>query len=138
MARIIGLDLGEKRIGVSVSDETMTISTAIDTIAVSGLKDSIRKINHIILAYKAQAVVIGLPLNMNGSKGPQADKALRFAKRLEQCCGCKVLTFDERLTTVQGERVLLSADMSRAKRRRNIDRLASQIMLQAYLDSRKI
>jgi putative holliday junction resolvase len=138
MARIIGLDLGEKRIGVSVSDETMTISTAIDTIAVSGLKDSIRKINHIILAYKAQAVVIGLPLNMNGSKGPQADKALRFAKRLEQYCGCKVLTFDERLTTVQGERVLLSADMSRAKRRRNIDRLASQIMLQAYLDSRKI
>jgi len=137
VARIIGLDLGEKRIGVAVSDETATISNAVDTIIGLSAKDLIKRISEMALSYGAEEVVIGLPLNMNGSEGPQADKAISFAEKLRKSLSCKVLTFDERLTTAQGEAILISADMSRKKRKQNIDRLAAQIMLQAYLDSRK-
>ena len=137
MARIIGLDLGEKRIGVAVSDETATISNAVDTIIGLSAKDLIKRISEMALSYGAEEVVIGLPLNMNGSKGPQADKAISFAEKLQRSISCRVSTFDERLTTAQGEAILISADMSRKKRKQNIDRLAAQIMLQAYLDSRK-
>ena len=137
MGRIIGLDLGEKRVGIAVSDETATISNAVDTIIGLSAKDLIKRISEIALSYGAEEVVIGLPLNMNGSKGPQADKAISFAEKLQRSISCRVSTFDERLTTAQGEAILISADMSRKKRKQNIDRLAAQIMLQAYLDSRK-
>jgi putative holliday junction resolvase len=137
LARIIGLDLGQKRIGVAVSDETKTISTAIDTLSVSSIKNSVKKIKEISVAYGADEIVIGLPLNMNGSKGPQADKVLAFANKLRESVSCKISTFDERLTTAQGEAILVSADMSRKKRKQNIDRLAAQIILQTYLDYRK-
>jgi putative holliday junction resolvase len=134
LARIIGLDLGQKRIGVAVSDETKTISTAIDTLAVSSIKNSVKKIKEIVTSYAADEIVIGLPLNMNGSKGPQADKVIAFANKLRKSVPCKISTFDERLTTAQGEAILVSAEMSRKKRKQNIDRLAAQIILQTYLD----
>jgi putative holliday junction resolvase len=134
VARIVGLDLGEKRIGVAISDETATISTAKDTIEVLNISDTIKKISDIVLSNSVEEVVIGLPLNMNGTKGPQAEKALTFAERLKKHVLCKVSTFDERLTTSQGQAILISADMSRKKRRQNIDKLAAQIILQAYLD----
>jgi putative holliday junction resolvase len=134
LARIIGLDLGQKRIGVAVSDETKTISTAIDTLAVSSIKNSVKKIKEIVAAYSADEIVIGLPLNMNGSKGPQADKVIAFTDKLRESVSCKISTFDERLTTAQGESILVSADMSRKKRKQHIDRLAAQIILQTYLD----
>lgn len=137
MGRIIGLDLGEKRIGVAISDETATISNAIDTIKVTGIRDSINRISEIAGLHAAEEIVIGLPLNMNGTKGPQAERAISFAEKLEKKVSCKISTFDERLTTAQGEAILISADMSRKKRRQNIDKLAAQIMLQAYLDRRK-
>ena len=137
MGCIIGLDLGEKRIGVAISDETATISNAIDTIKVTGIRDSINRISEIAGLHAAEEIVIGLPLNMNGTKGPQAERAISFAEKLEKKVSCKISTFDERLTTAQGEAILISADMSRKKRRQNIDKLAAQIMLQAYLDRRK-
>ncbi|MDD5504864.1 MAG: Holliday junction resolvase RuvX [Candidatus Omnitrophica bacterium] len=138
MPRIIGLDLGEKRIGVAVSDETMTISSAADTIAVSNARDSVKKIRDLAVFYQALEIVVGLPLNMNGTRGPQADKVEKFAQKIRAACvSCQVLTFDERLTTSQGSAILISAGMSRKKRRMNIDKLAAQIMLQAYLDYKK-
>jgi putative Holliday junction resolvase len=135
--RVIGLDLGEKRIGVAASDETMTISCAVDTIKVVSINDSVKKVCDLAEAYRAEEIIIGLPFNMNGTRGPQADKAEKFAQKIRRRACCKVLTFDERLTTSQGEAILISADMSRKKRRMNIDKLAAQIMLQAYLDCRK-
>jgi putative holliday junction resolvase len=138
VGRILGLDLGEKRIGVAISDETATISTAIDTITGLSVKNLIKKINEMVLDRCVEEIVIGLPLNMNGSKGPQAEKAVNFSEKLEKKVTCKVSTFDERLTTVQGKAILLSADMSRKKRKQNIDKLAAQIMLQAYLNLRKV
>jgi len=138
VGRIIGLDLGEKRIGVAVSDETATISTAADTIIRLSAKDLIKKISGMAASYCADEVVIGLPLNMNGTRGPQADKAISFVEKLKKGISCKVSTFDERLTTAQGEAILISADMSRKKRKQNIDKLAAQIMLQAYLDYKNV
>jgi putative holliday junction resolvase len=138
VGRIIGLDLGEKRIGVAISDETATISTAIDTITGLSAKDLIKRISEMALSRGVEEIVIGLPLNMNGSRGPQAEKAINFAEKLGKKVSCKVSTFDERLTTAQGEAILISADMSRKKRKQNIDKLAAQIMLQAYLNLRKV
>ncbi len=137
MARIIGLDLGTKRIGVAISDESQTISFAEETINVTSIKASLNYIVALVERYGADKVIIGLPLNMNGTKGPQAEKALDFADRLQRRVKAGVLTFDERLTTSQGEQILIAADMSREKRKKHIDKLAAQIILQAYLDCSK-
>lgn len=137
MGRIIGLDLGAKRIGIAVSDESQAISFIAETINVISIKASLSHIAGLVKYYNADKVVIGLPLNMNGTKGSQAEKALNFAKRLQPKIEAEVLTFDERLTTSQGERILIAADISRKKRKKHIDKLAAQIMLQAYLDCSK-
>jgi len=137
VGRIIGLDLGTKRIGIAISDESQTISFIAETIDVISAKASLSYIAGLVKRNGADKVIIGLPLNMNGTKGPQAEKALDFAKRLRPRIEAEVLTFDERLTTSQGQRILIAADMSRKKRKKHIDKLAAQIMLQAYLDCSK-
>lgn len=137
MGRIIGLDLGAKRIGVAISDESQAISFVKETINVIGIKASLNHIVGLVKRYSADKVIIGLPLNMNGTKGPEAEKALAFAERLQSRIRAEVLTFDERLTTVQGEHILIDADISRERRKKYIDKLAAQIMLQAYLDCNK-
>ncbi len=137
MGRIIGLDLGTKRIGVAISDESQVISFAAETINVVSARASLSYIVELVKRNDADKVIIGLPLNMNGTEGPQAEKALNFAQRLQSKIEAKVLTFDERLTTSQGEQILIAADMSRKKRKKHIDKLAAQIMLQAYLDCSK-
>ncbi|MDP8297859.1 MAG: Holliday junction resolvase RuvX [Candidatus Orphnella occulta] len=137
MGRIVGLDLGTKRIGVAISDESQVISFAEETINVTSIKASLNYIVALVERYSADKVIIGLPLNMNGTKGPQAEKAIDFASRLQRRVKAGVLTFDERLTTSQGEQILIAADMSREKRKKHIDKLAAQIILQAYLDCSK-
>jgi len=137
VGRIVGLDLGTKRIGVAISDESQVISFAEETINVTSIKASLNYIVALVERYSADKVIIGLPLNMNGTKGPQAEKAIDFASRLQRRVKAGVLTFDERLTTSQGEQILIAADMSREKRKKHIDKLAAQIILQAYLDCSK-
>jgi putative Holliday junction resolvase len=137
MSRIIGIDIGEKRMGVAISDETQTLARGIEAIEVKSKDDCFLKIKSIIDKNNAKEVVVGLPLNMNGSRGPQAQRATAFIKDLEGRFSIPITAFDERLTTKQGERILIEADMSRKKRRTKIDSLAAQIMLQSYLDSKK-
>ncbi|NQT95925.1 MAG: Holliday junction resolvase RuvX [Candidatus Omnitrophica bacterium] len=137
MGRVIGIDFGERRIGIAVSDETETISSVVSGIEVGSIKDCIDNVKAAAEEYKAKEIVVGLPINMDGSKGPSAEKAINFCEKLKQELSIPVLTYDERLTTKQGESILLSADMSRAKRKKKIDKLAAQIMLQGYLDSKK-
>lgn len=137
MSRILGVDIGERRIGLAISDETRTIARGLGSITVGSFNDTISRIKDIISRYKIEAVIVGLPLNMNGSIGPQAKKAINFADRLKKNLSAAVSTFDERLTTKQGEAILLQADMSRKKRRLKIDSMAAQIMLQSYLDSNR-
>jgi len=136
MARIIGIDIGERRIGMAISDESQTMARGIEAIDVKGKAECVLKIKDIAEKFNACEAIVGLPLNMNGSKGPQAKKAIVFINSLKEKLSIPVTAFDERLTTKQGERILIEADMSRKKRKTKIDSLAAQIMLQSYLDSK--
>ena len=122
---------------MAISDESGTIARGVETIAVRGIRDTISRIGDIVNQHKIKEVVVGLPLNMNGSIGPAAKKAIDFADKLKENLSVAVSTFDERLTTAQGEAILLQADLSRKKRKAKIDRMAAQIILQAYLDLKK-
>jgi len=137
MARIIGLDIGERRIGVAISDETQTIASVLDTIKAGDNASELSAIKELLSNYDVAEIVIGLPLMLNGSVGTAAQKVLSFADRLRQGLSVEVNTFDERFTTKQAHDLLLQADMSRKKRKGKVDRIAAQIMLQAYLDTKK-
>ena len=134
MERMLGLDMGEKRIGVAVSDALNIIAQSVGIIERKGIKKDIKKIQDLILEYGASKLIIGLPLNMNGTKGKSANSALNFAENLKKEINISVEMIDERLTTAQGERIFLEADISREKRKKNIDKIAAQLILQSYLD----
>ncbi|MFH1867820.1 MAG: Holliday junction resolvase RuvX [Candidatus Omnitrophota bacterium] len=133
--RILGLDIGEKRIGVAISDETQTIAQGLKTL--SAEKAVFSKIEDIISEYDVKEVVVGLPIKMNGTMGLAAEKVLGFSDKLKKRLKIAVYTFDERLTTRQGEVLMLQADISRKKRKMKIDKIAAQIMLQTYMDSNR-
>ncbi|MDP2910934.1 MAG: Holliday junction resolvase RuvX [Candidatus Omnitrophota bacterium] len=134
MQRALALDLGEKRIGVAVSDPLNIIAQAIGTIQRKDIKSDLKTIADFLKEYKADKLIIGLPLNMNGTKGKSAKLAIDFAEALKKEIQVDVEMIDERLTSAQGERIFLEADMSREKRKKNIDKIAAQLILQTYLD----
>ncbi|WP_054695515.1 Holliday junction resolvase RuvX [Syntrophomonas palmitatica] len=133
--RIMGLDLGEKRIGVALSDP-MGWTAQAHSVLQRG-NNSCRVIADLCAEYDVEGIVLGWPLNMNGTAGPKAAEAEDFARQLTECTGLKVELQDERLTTKTAERVLLQADVSRKKRRQVIDKMAAAYILQVYLDSHK-
>jgi len=135
MHRIIALDLGEKRIGVAVSDALNITAQSVGTIERKGIKNDLKKIEELIKEYSVGTLVVGLPLNMNGTKGKAVDIAINFVSELKKEIQINVEMIDERLTTRQGERLFLEADMSRTKRRKNIDKVAAQLILQNYIES---
>lgn len=132
--RIMALDVGDKRIGIAVSDETNIISTAVDVIERKTLKQDIERIKDFTKEYKIGKIVVGLPLTMKGGESIQTEKVNKFIDRLREMINIPVISFDERLSTVQGERLLIKADISRRKRKKLIDKVAAQIILQTYLD----
>ena len=139
--RKIGLDVGDKTIGVAVSDALDITAQGITTIERVGIKKDTGRILEYIDEYGCDTVVIGLPLKLDGTDSPQTEKVREFRKKLENKLtgsgmnDVKVEFYDERLTTVMAERVLLEADLSRKKRKEVIDRQAAVIILQSYLDS---
>jgi putative holliday junction resolvase len=135
--RILGLDIGSKRIGVAVSDPLHITAQALETVDSKDTEADIRKIKELIVANQVEEIVVGIPYNMNGSEGPQAQKVKAFVKEMSELVDIPVREWDERLTTVAAERVLLEADLSRAKRRKVIDKVAAAIILQGYLDYRQ-
>lgn len=135
--RIMGLDLGTKNIGVAVSDETGTIAQGRTVIKRTSDSGAISEIKDIAEEYGVSEIVIGLPINMNGTKGERALDSIRFAELLKKGTGMPVITWDERLSTKEAEDVMITADISRRKRKKAVDKLAAQIILQSYLDSRK-
>lgn len=136
--RTIGLDVGDKTIGVAISDLSATIAQGLTTIKRSSNKKDFERIKQIINEYEVGMIVVGLPKNMNGTLGPQGQKVLKFVENLKGATNIPVILWDERLTTVQAERVLIEkADISRAKRKEVIDKLAAVLILQNYLDSQK-
>ncbi|MFA5142766.1 MAG: Holliday junction resolvase RuvX [Candidatus Omnitrophota bacterium] len=135
--RIMSLDVGTKRIGVAMSDELLLTAQGADTIQRSSLEADIGRIKDLAAANGVAEIVVGLPISMNGSYSAKTNEVIEFSDKLAKAVDLPVKKWDERLTTVQAERALLEADMSRAKRKRAIDKVAAQIILQSYLDSRK-
>ena len=135
--RIMALDVGTKRIGVAMSDELFLTAQGADTIYRISLDADLAKIKKVAEDNGVSEIVVGLPINMNGTYGAKAKEIELFADSLTKVVSIPVKTWDERLTTVQAENVLLEADVSRAKRKKSIDKLAAQFILQSYLDSRK-
>lgn len=134
--RYLGLDLGARTLGVSMSDITHVVANTYSTIHFedSDYSVAIEKLKPIILENNIGKIVLGFPKNMNGTIGPRAEIALNFKEMLENTFKIEVVMQDERLTTRQAEGYMLKADMSRKKRKQKIDSLAANIILQTYLD----
>lgn len=137
MERFLGIDLGDVRTGFAVSDPMGMLATGLQT--VSGLNDYelIQKIAEYAARYDVHRVVMGIPVNMDGSQGFRADKVRAFASALTDQTGLAVILYDERLSTVQASRLLNETNTRGRKRKAAIDTLSAQIILQNYLDSRK-
>jgi putative Holliday junction resolvase len=136
MKRIIGLDVGDKTLGVAVSDELGLTAQGVTVHRRSSLAADMAVLCAMCTRYEAMAIVVGLPKNMDGSLGSQAQKTLAFSEQVRQACGVPVIAWDERLTTQAAERVLLEANATRRHRKQVRDRIAAQLILQSYLDWR--
>jgi len=135
MIRIIGLDVGEKRIGVSLSDPLGITAQGLTVLVAKDSLEAMKRIKEIINEHEAQQIVVGLPLNMDGSQGPQAKRIIEFCDYLKEEISIPLKLWDERLTTLEVERIMIKADVTRKKRKKNIDKLAAQVILQSYLDT---
>jgi putative Holliday junction resolvase len=136
MMKILGLDLGSKTIGVAISDDLVLTAQVLTSITRTVLAKDLAVILALVNEYQVQEIVVGLPINMDGTKGESARKAEAFIEKLRETFLIKIIPWDERLSTVAAERILLEGDLSRKKRRKVIDRLSAAIILQGYLDSR--
>ncbi len=132
--RLLGLDLGEKTIGLALSDTRLTIATPLETLARTKFKPDAEKLTALIAQHDAGAIVVGLPRNMDGSEGPSAQSARAFARNFAGISIIPVVLWDERLSTAAVMRSLIDADMSRAARAEVVDKVAAAYILQGALD----
>ncbi|GGI10618.1 MULTISPECIES: Holliday junction resolvase RuvX [Gottfriedia] len=137
--RALGLDVGTKTIGVAVSDALGWTAQGIETVKINEERQifGLDRLKEIIDSYEIDKVIVGLPKNMNGSIGERGEACQRFAKLIEEEFKLPVILWDERLSTMAAERFLISADVSRKKRKQVIDKMAAVVILQNYLDSIK-
>lgn len=137
--RYLGLDLGTRTLGISISDTTKTIASALKTIRFndSDYDSLIPELKSIIEEYNISKIVLGLPKNMNNTMGDRCTTTIEFQKKLIEHFNIEVVMQDERLSTVEATNYMLEADISRRKRKRKIDSLAANIILQTYLDREK-
>ena len=136
--RIMGLDFGERSIGIAISDESGWIASPRDTLRRSNLKKDMAKLTELARGEGVEEILVGMPLSMDGSEGPQARKVTAFIQSLRQHSGLQVRPWDERLTTVAAERALLEGNVSRARRKKVVDQVAAVVLLQSYLDYRGV
>ena len=137
--RYLGLDLGTKTLGVSMSDATLTIASLYGTIHFndSNYSELLKPLKEIVSENDITKIVLGYPKNMNGTLGPQGEKVIKFCELLEQETGIKVEYWDERLSTVAAERTLIQGNVRRENRKGVIDMVAAVIILQGYLDRQR-
>lgn len=133
--RILGLDIGDILIGVAVSDPSRIIAQGLDSIRRVSLKKDVETIKNLINEYETDKVVAGLPKTLSGEIGIQAQKVLAFIESLQKAVDVPIVTWDERLTTVSVNKMLIKADVSRKKRKQVADKLSAILILQGYLDS---
>ncbi|MCY6484044.1 Holliday junction resolvase RuvX [Clostridium aestuarii] len=133
--RILGLDIGDRTIGVAISDPLGITAQGITTINRKNEEYDINELVKICNEYSVEEFVCGLPKNMNGTIGIQGEKALKFSELIKESIQLPVKMWDERLTTAAANRAMLQADLSRAKRKKLVDKIAATYILQGYLDS---
>lgn len=137
--KYMGLDLGNRTCGVATSDPTGTIATALETIRFrdKDLQKCLECVIMLVVEKKIEKIVMGNPINMNGTVGPQAEYVHEFKQMLEAATNLEVILYDERLSSVEVNKLMITADLSRAKRKTKVDELAATLILQSYLDSKK-
>lgn len=133
--RILCLDVGEKTLGVAVSDPLGYTAQGITTIRRKYIVKDIEELKKIYDEYEVEKIVVGFPKNMNGTLGPASDRVLEFCESLKESFVAPIVMWDERLSTVAAHRIMLEADLSRAKRKKIVDKVAAVYILQGYLDS---
>ncbi|WP_416197870.1 MAG: Holliday junction resolvase RuvX [Sporanaerobacter sp.] len=137
MERILGLDVGDKTIGVAVSDPLGMIAQGVTTIRRTSIKNDMEELKNIVNEYNVSKVVVGLPKNMNNTIGPQGQKVLNFVEKMKKALNnIEIILEDERLTTVSAERMLIDGDVKREERKKVIDKVAATYILQTFLDRR--
>lgn len=135
--RIIGLDVGDKTIGVAMSDELGITAMPVTVISRTGsLKREIGEIRRMVEENGVECIVVGMPFMLDGTKGIQAEKVEAFVEQLRRRLRVPIVTWDERLTTSEVERILIASDQSREKRKKVIDKMAAAVILRSYMDSR--
>lgn len=132
--RLMGLDIGEKTIGVALSDPFGWTAQGLRTIRRKGIKSDINEIISIIKEFGVEKIIAGLPKNMNNTIGTTGEKVIAFCEKIKPSINLEIIFQDERLTTVAAEKMLISADVSRKKRKEVIDTVAAVYILQGYLD----
>ncbi len=133
--RVLAVDYGSRRIGLALSDPTGTATEPLPTVQRRGDDQAAREVAEVARRHGARTVVVGLPLRLDGTEGPQAQAARRFARRLEQYAGVPVRLWDERLTSVQAERLLVDGGLRRAQRRLLRDQLSAALLLRSFLEA---
>jgi len=133
--RILGVDYGQKRVGLAISDETGTIAQSVDYVVGGSDRKVIEEVLRVAKDRAAGKIVVGVPVRMNGTPSPQTGRTLQFVTTLKQSTPLPIEPWDERLTSVQAERVLIEGNVRRKERKEKIDKLAAQLMLQSYLEA---
>src|SRR5262245_46659053 len=133
-ARLIGIDVGSKTLGLALSDATRSIASALVTLRRSRLAEDLRQLLDLAQRHGVGGFVVGMPLNLDGSSGPRAQATRAFVRDLAKATPLPVLFWDERLSTVAAERTLLEADLSRKRRAEVLDKVAATLILQGALD----
>lgn len=133
--RILGLDIGRKNIGVALSDESGITAQPLKVIKRTSMAKDMEEISALVRENSVEKIVAGLPLNMDGTPSSTTEFVLKFVERLKEASTAPIVTWDERLSTVAVERLLIEGDVSRGKRKEVIDKMAASYILQGYLDS---
>lgn len=135
--RLLGIDYGDRRIGLAISDEMGLIAHKLPLIEISNMDEAIQNIVVCIEEKNISEVVIGLPKNMNDTIGPRAEIVLDFVEQLKNIINIPIVTWDERLTTMQAEEILSITTLSRKKKKGHLNTVSAQIILQSYLDAKR-
>ncbi len=136
--RIIGLDFGSKTVGVAMSDELLITAQGVEIVrrkSPGKLRQTLARIEEIIAEYGAEKIVLGYPKNMNNTEGERCEKTMEFKEMLERRTSLPVILWDERLTTVAADQVMMESGIRREDRKKYVDRIAAEFILQGYLDS---
>ncbi len=134
--RILGVDYGQKRIGLAISDDTEMLATGLDYLPGAGLEKAAAAVAAAAEARGAGKIVVGVPYRLDGEASAQTGRTLQFIEKLEAACPVLVERWDERLTSAQAQRALIAGGVRRRQRREKVDQLAAQLMLQSYLDAK--